>query len=72
MTQSLHNTDEIGVGHHLFRKTKNTSKTDLLKTPFFENFIFIVIAPALKQDGGPKHPPKSHIENVFGGDRLDE
>ena len=25
-----------------------------------------------KQEGGPKHPPKSHIANVLGGHRLDE
>ena len=25
-----------------------------------------------KQEGGPKHPPKSHVANVLGGHRLDE
>ena len=25
-----------------------------------------------QQEGGPKHPPKSHIANVLGGHRLDE
>ena len=25
-----------------------------------------------QQEGGPKHPPKSHIANVLGGYRLDE
>ena len=25
-----------------------------------------------QQEGGPKHPPKSHIANALGGHRLDE
>ena len=25
-----------------------------------------------QQEGGPKHPPKSHIANFLGGHRLDE
>ena len=25
-----------------------------------------------QQEGGPKHPPKSHMGNVLGGHRLDE
>ena len=25
-----------------------------------------------QQEGGPKHPEKSHIANVLGGHRLDE
>ena len=46
--QLLHNMAEIGLGHHLSRKTRNASKIDLLETPFlsFQNFICIVIVPA--------------------------
>ena len=25
-----------------------------------------------QQEGGPKHPPKSHFANVLGGRELDE
>ena len=51
ITQSLHNTAEIGVGNHLSRKAnehlQDRPPQESKNPVFFSKFMFIVIAPAL-------------------------
>ena len=49
--------------------TKANAKTNL--QIFICNHFCVDGIQAKQQEGGPKHPPKSHIANILGGQRLD-